>query len=92
MNLKVFGGNYDQLDLTVWLLSFDPEYFVFLLAVQKIQILEYTHLIRCLLFNMNVKFVVISREEHRLRAFQDRLLSKIFWSKRYEATGREKRT
>jgi hypothetical protein len=74
-------------------LSFGAESFVFQFAIQKFKDLRYTELIFCLLFLYGCEtWLLALREERRLRAFENRVLRRIFGPRRDEVTGMEKTT
>jgi len=70
------------------LLSFDAEYFVFQFAIQKIKIKKYrTVILPVALYGCETWSLTLS-EEHRLRVFENRVLSRIFGPQRDEVTGK----
>jgi hypothetical protein len=71
------------------LLSFGAESSVYQFAFQKFK--DYTELLLCLLFCGCETWLLILREERRLRVLENRVLRRIFGPRRDEATGEWRR-
>jgi len=69
------------------LLSFGAESFVFQFAIQKLKIKIYKTIILSVVLYGCETGLLTSREERRLRVYENRVLRSIFWPKRDEVTG-----
>jgi len=69
------------------LLSFSAEFFVFSFAIQNIKIKIYKTIILAVVLYGCENWLLILREEHRQRVFENRVLRGICGLKRDEVTG-----
>ena len=69
------------------MLSFSAEFFVFSFAIQNIKIKIYKTIILAVVLYGCENWLLILREEHRQRVFENRVLRGICGLKRDEVTG-----
>jgi hypothetical protein len=67
------------------LLPFGPERSVFSSAVEKHKIIIYKTIIFLVVLHGCEIWSLTLREERRLRVFENRVMRRIFWPRRYEA-------
>jgi len=79
------GRKYEESEVSECLLSFSAEYFDFQYAIQNCKIYRII-ILTAVLYGCET-WSLILREERRIRLFENRVLRKIFGSKRYEMRG-----